>query len=82
MVKCIPTAHSKRAKSQHKHATKKIDFITKADRLRMPFWSINSHKADVVKWFTCPIVPLTATKEHNEQFVCVNHPYICSNSNH
>ena len=57
-----PTEKSKKAKWQHKNATKNFDYTTIADRLRMVSWRNDSHPTDVVKpVYGIPTLPLTAT---------------------
>ena len=51
----------KKATWQHKNATKNVDYITIADRLRTVNWSNSSHPTGVVKpVHECSTFPLTA----------------------
>ena len=59
-----PYTHSKikKAKWQHKNATKNFDYTAIADRLRTVSWGNDSHPTGVVKpVYGIPAFPLTAT---------------------
>ena len=62
MTKALDPLKNPKAKWQHKNATKNLDYITIADRLRTVRWGNNSHPTGVVKpVYGIQIFQLTAT---------------------